>query len=294
MQNSKNQRDLRRYLQGNWKIRNFGAMKLIADAGSTKTDWAIIDSVNDVRRFETPGVNALMLSLDDLRAFFANALNGIPAPSLIHYYGAGCASGDICQKVGEALPFSCPKAIDSDLLGAARAALGHEAGVVAILGTGSNCGLYDGREIVGNMPPLGYILGDEGSGTAIGKALLRRIYRSGQEEVRQKFESWLGMDYSEVLDYVYRQPRANTFLASIVPYVKEASMENVAEAEFAEFFAEVRRCFHDSDNRIAIVGGLASAFEEQVRSAAASENLEVTKILSQPIEGLIKFHYYEK
>ncbi len=262
-------------------------MKLIADAGSSKVEWALIDADGVSERFETEGVNALMSNVKDMHRLFADALANHAADE-IFFYGAGCLSPEVCAKVENALPAAGVKFVGSDLLGAARALFGHNAGLAAIMGTGSNCGLYNGERIVDNMSPLGYVLGDEGSGASIGCALLREIYR-GDKSLRREFEQWLGMDYGEVLDAVYRKPRANAFLASLVPFIRDHRLEHIAAEAFARFFAATGSYF-PSERRIAFVGGIAAAFEPELRKSARDYGFEITGIQKRPLAGLIKFH----
>lgn len=262
-------------------------MKLIADAGSSKVEWALIDVDGVSEQFETEGVNALMTNAEDLRCLFADALANRSADE-IFFYGAGCLNPEVCAKVEDALPAAGVKFVGSDLLGAARALFGHNAGLAAILGTGSNCGLYNGERIVDNMPPLGYVLGDEGSGAAIGRALLREIYR-GDKLLRREFEQWLGMGYGEVLDAVYRKPRANAFLASLVPFTRDHGLEHIAAEAFARFFAAISSYF-PTERRIAFVGGIAAAFAAELRESARDYGFEITGIHKRPLAGLIKFH----
>lgn len=262
-------------------------MKLIADAGSSKVEWALIDADGVSEQFETEGVNALMTNAEDLRRVFADVMANRHVDE-VFFYGAGCLSPEICAKVEGALPAACAKFVGSDLLGAARALFGHDAGLAAIMGTGSNCGLYDGERIVDNMPPLGYVLGDEGSGAAIGRALLLNIYR-GDKLLRREFEQWSGMSYGEVLDAVYHKPRANAFLASLVPFIRLHGLEHIATEAFDRFFAAIGSYF-PSERRIAFVGGIAAAFESELRESAAARGFEITGIYGRPLAGLIKYH----
>lgn len=268
-------------------------MKLIADAGSSKVEWALIDPCGATRCFESPGVNALMLSADELRHAFSEALPAGIDPEEIHFYGAGCVSGEVCDKVRLALPAARRCEVHSDLLGAARSMLGRSAGLAAILGTGSNCGHYDGERITSNMPPLGYVLGDEGSGTSLGKALLRHIYRSGEEGrgLREEFERWLGMGYAEVLERIYRRPGANAFLASLVPFVRSHGPESICREAFGAFFGALRQ-FYPAERYIVATGGVAAAFEAELRASAALHQFELTEIHQRPMKGLIKYHSY--
>lgn len=265
-------------------------MKVIADAGSTKIEWCILDEQGATTTFETVGVNAVMLDREELCARFGEALRGI-SPTAIHYYGAGCATDDVCRKVADALPGNCPKEVASDMLGAARALLGRNTGIAAILGTGSNSALYNGHTLASNMPPLGYILGDEGSGAAIGRRLLREVYRTGL--LCAELETGLNMSYGDVLQRVYRQPQANVFLASLVPFVVEhrAETANVVNAEFNELFAALSRYY--SERTISFTGGVAAALQPELQAAAERAGFTIANIQSRPMQGLIEYHSHE-
>ena len=260
-------------------------MKLIVDAGSSKVHWCALGSDGQPREWVTDGVNALHSSADELCESLSRH---VPEEAdEVHYYGAGCVSLEVCDKVRQAL--GRPDAeVASDLLAAARSLLGDQPGVACILGTGSNSGLYDGREITANVAPLGYILGDEGSGASLGRSLLRAVYR-GRVDLRRELEQWLGMDYTAILHRVYAQPRANAFLASLVPFMLEhkATLSGVITEEFQRFFREVAGSYGCSD--VALTGGVASAFEPEIRQAAPPE-LNITKIERRPMSGLITYH----
>lgn len=266
-------------------------MKLIADAGSTKVEWVVLASNGTVQAtMETRGVNALMLTPDELRSEFTG-LQNLADFSRIYYYGAGCVSEAVCAKVSAALPRCGHVEVHSDLLGAARALYDTESGLAAIVGTGSNTGLYDGERIVANMPPLGYVLGDEGGGASMGRQLLRAVYRSGL--LRQEFEQWLGLDYAAVLNRVYAQPGANRFLASLVPFVaaNRKVLSDVIQATFAPMMEQLRRYYGpEASSRLRLVGGVAAEFALELRGIACRFGIEITRTLKRPMEGLIEYH----
>lgn len=267
-------------------------MKLVVDAGSTKIEWAVLQSDGSTHTFESPGVNALMLSEEQLCDTFGEALHNIYNKNItaIYYYGAGCATAETCNKVLRALPQVPVIEVHSDLLGAARALFGSNPGLAGIIGTGSNTGLYDGTSIKANMSPLGYILGDEGSGTAMGRELLRKVYRYGF--MRQEFETWLGGDYNDVLQRIYRQPGANAFLASLTRFVTEhrTKCNAVITDTFNPLFTRLREFYGPQVKDVAFVGGLAHAFDKEITDTAQSFGFNVTKILNRPMTGLVEYH----
>lgn len=267
-------------------------MKIIADAGSTKVQWAAIEDGGAVRVFETPGINALMLSEQELRNAFAEAL-GTLQPDEIYYYGAGCVGSDVCSKVASALPAGSYVEVASDMLGAARALFGSKPGLALILGTGSNSALYNGRELTSNMPPLGFILGDEGSGASFGKRLLRLVYRTGK--FRPELEKYLGMSYAEILERVYRRPGANAFLASMMPFILDHTehLSDLISEELDSLFAAMSN-YYKLTQRLSVVGGVAKALAPQLIAAAALRGFTIEQIQERPIAGLISYHNHDR
>lgn len=296
-------------------------MKLIADSGSTKTDWSLVNERGQVvATCKSQGLNPYHLSdteiLHVLREEVKKSLL-IQQPVSIFFYGSGVTEA-MAPKMERLLTevFGGADAhAASDMLGAARALLGHEAGIAVILGTGSNSCLYDGEYIVKGVPPLGYILGDEGSGTAIGKAFFRLIYRNPKvASLREKFEAWSGMDYAAVIDRIYRQPLANTYLASVSTFVgeqlaelKKKSQENSLDfLLLSDMVKEVYREFCRSilayyvslsdaasssePKTVGLVGSIAYYFQDYIASALREHGFVTEKILRSPMEGLVKYH----
>lgn len=268
-------------------------MILIADAGGTKIEWAFINDNGAVNIVETPGISPIAQSVDEMRSVVEQAIKPATAPTIseIYYYGTGCISPEVCAKIKAALP-SAPKVeVHTDLLGAARALYGDEPGIVGILGTGSNTGLYDGVGFASNMPPMGYIIGDEGSGTYLGKALLRAVYRSyGRPYLREEFEAWLGLSYQQIIKKVYSEPRANAFLASLVPFM--AKNHRDFRDELIQAFVELKMAMlrYYGEGEVRFVGGVASAFEHYLQNIFDSPGFNLTKIERRPMPGLIQYH----
>lgn len=295
-------------------------MILIADSGGSKTDWALISLPTDnskcVLKVRTQGLNPFHQSKDvilkaleeelmpalykaaEQSGTFSKEYDIAEKVTQIAFYGAGCTKA-LSPIVGEALAIAFPSAsikVESDLLGAAHAVCGHEEGIACILGTGANSCLYDGEQIVANIPPLGYILGDEGSGAVLGKMLLNGIFKGDlPTEIRDLYLEWSGLTYSEIIDKVYRQPLANRFLASSSKFIKDnlqyAELEGLVRYNFDTFFKKnILKYTMSSIRVISAVGGIASAFEEQLRASADSFGYQVGKVLSSPIDGLIEYY----
>jgi N-acetylglucosamine kinase-like BadF-type ATPase len=270
-------------------------MKLIADAGSTKIDWCIIAPDGSLKQYASEGVNALMMSQDEMAGAFPAAPAAVDE---IHYYGAGCISAEVAAKVERALrcavgcAASAAVEVASDMLGAARATAGTRQAIVAILGTGSNTCLYDGRAIVDNVPPMGYIIGDYGSGAAMGKELLAAAYKGLlPTRIRTELEQWLQMDYAAIVSRVYTQSAANRFLASLVPFVaerREALHGLIVQCLRRLFEADLSR--YPASVELHCVGGVAAAFADELRQVAAEASRPVASIVHHPMKGLINYH----
>lgn len=276
---------------------------LIADAGSTKVDWVVVASDGTVEaRTSTHGLNALLAEPADISRLFAKAkahLNQDEGFSEIHYYGAGCATPAICDKIRVALESTWQAgriSVESDLLGAARSLLGRQPGIACILGTGSNSCLYDGEKIVNNVPSLGFILGDEGSGAALGKRLVADAFKGQLPElVRDHFLNLYELTLEEILDYTYRRPAANRFLASLVPFLKEhlwnPYVYSLVREEFSSFLRRNVAMYSGSHSLpLSFTGSIAWHFADILREAAENQGFKIGKIEKSPMEGLICFH----
>lgn len=271
---------------------------LIADSGSTKTDWALVEG-GGVRRAVTAGLNPVHLGTGEieavLRAEFSLPQGGLAA---VFFYGAGCLPA-FCGAMEEVLRrvFGAERThVASDLSGAARALLGRRPGVACILGTGSNSALWDGERITANVPPLGYILGDEGSGADLGKRLvaarLKGLLPAG---VAEAFDRRYPMAAAEIIEAVYRRPGAGRFLAGFAPFLSEhldlPAARALVEAAFTDFVE--RNLLQYTDLRrlpIAFTGSVAEAFEEPLRAVLGRHGLTADRIERAPIDGLVAYH----
>lgn len=276
--------------------------KLIADSGSTKTRWAYMMPGNGPEIFVTSGINPVTMRHGEI----ADLLERDVAPNIanrsideIFFYGAGCGSEKICSEMTEMLASvtGCQEIkVESDLLGAARALCGHTQGIACILGTGSNSCLFDGKKIVEHVSPLGFILGDEGSGAVIGRTLLGNILkRQLPEKINEAFSNAYGLSAIEVIDRVYRQPMPNKFLASLMPFVAShiahPAIEEMVVEQFRQFFKRNVMNYTDVKNRpIHFTGSVAHIFSAQLRNAAQSMSLNIASITADPLPQLLKYH----
>lgn len=276
-------------------------MILIADSGSTKTEWVLCKDGDITGRVRTQGLNPTIQSTDDilnvLKTELVDAMD-TTAPDHIYFYGAGCAYDNANNRMQRALEtvFTGKKIeINSDLLAAARALCGHEEGIACILGTGSNSCLYNGKEIVDNTPSLGYILGDEGSGAHLGRQLVSDcIKKQLPKELREKFMQQYNLDVASILERVYHTPLPNRWLASLTPFIyenrKNAEIHSMLKNCFTQFFKRNTMVYRHSWLPIHIIGGVGVNFAEEIKETAESLGLSIGNIVESPVEGLVKYH----
>jgi glucosamine kinase len=278
-------------------------MLLIADSGSTKTSWRLADENKKIYHFLTDGLNPYFKSqgeiVEELKSALIPLFPNDVRVTQIYFYGAGCSSSSKCELVNEALIQCFPGAkamISHDILGAARAACANSEGIVCILGTGSNSCLYDGQKIVSIIGGLGYILGDEGSGSHLGKNLMEAfLNRELPEELAKAFTEKYHLTKEEIEKRVYEKPEANRFLASFSRFIGE-------HKEHPYFAAMIEQCFDvflekhvcrypDYEyKQVHFIGSIAYNYTDFLRKSAQKKNVSIGKILPYPIEELTLFH----
>lgn len=271
-------------------------MKAIADSGSTKCEWIFGDG-DRILRLRTAGINAVQQSPDAIRAVLAELppLDGVEE---LRFYGAGCgdsfpeASAVLRRELAARFGPGAAIGLGSDLLGAARALFGRGEGIACILGTGSNSCHCRGGEIVAHVPPLGYVLGDEGSGAVLGRNLVNGIFK-GTIPLREEFLRTFALTYAGLIRRVYREPAANRFLASFAPFIRAhldcAPVREMVVRSFGEFAAR-NLSGYPAGQPVAFVGGVAAHFEEPLREAMAAAGREVVRIVCSPAEEIWKYH----
>jgi N-acetylglucosamine kinase-like BadF-type ATPase len=278
-------------------------MILIADGGSTQCSWCLLGGPTPVQ-FSTEGYNPYFW---DTPAIAASLARGVPGPvreaaiGAIHYYGSGVLSPAKAEIVAGALRQVFPQvpqvAVAEDLLAAARALLGRQAGFAAILGTGTNSCLYDGQRITQVVESLGYSLGDEGSGTSIGRLLLRDYLRGRfPAGLAQEFKATYQLgEVSEVLDRLYNQPLPNRFLAGFARFAgahyAEPYCQEVVARAFGAFFEQIVTQYSDYQRYpFNCVGSVGYHFREALAVAATRHGMVVGQILETPIAALARYH----
>ena len=277
-------------------------MIAIADSGSSKIDWAVMDGRRIAARFTTIGVNPAVMPAEVLRRALSEARPHFEAAGTVRklwFYGAGCLpelEESTAALLCHTLPMVKEAEVASDLLGAARGLLGCEPGIACILGTGSNSCLYNGSVIADNVSPLGFILGDEASGAALGKRFVADLFkRRLPDRVCRDFSERYGLDRAEVIRRVYRQAAPNRFLASFAPFIKE----HIGVAEVRQPVVEAMRSFISRNVSnyagfghlpLRFCGSIAVNFADCLREAAAAEGCAIDRIEQSPLDGLLHYH----
>lgn len=278
-------------------------MILIADCGSTKIDWCLIENGKVAKQVFTSGINALLMSEEQIRQTIADELvpeiKGYEIGS-VYYYGAGCLFDDICANVRRAIAANIPSAktieVDTDLLAAARALCGKNPGIACIMGTGSNSCYYDGVRIVDNVSPLGYILGDEGSGAVLGKLLVGDVLKNQlPAALCEKFLKKYDLDRQKIIESVYKKPAANRFLASLSPFlienIEEPAVHRLVLNAFKAFFVRNIENYEGYKTMpVSFVGSVAYYYRDVLEEAASSLGIKVGTVIKSPMEGLVKYH----
>lgn len=276
-------------------------MTIIADCGSTKTTWSLVDSHSKV---VTEGLNphfttdeAFLAACSAVRQYYSSQH---PTFSALHFYGAGCGNETQRQRVKCLLQkgFETDNVeVATDMLGACRALCGHKAGIVGILGTGSNACYYDGERITIQPFSTGYILGDHGSANHLGRMLLQGyLSETMPDNLRIKFHDTYPLSSEDFINVVYHQPNPNRFLASLAPFATKNKhysycyhliMNSLNEwyRYQVEGLVEATQC-----HELYLTGGFAASLKGTLKAFADNNNLIVCAVASDPMPGLIRYH----
>jgi len=274
-------------------------MKLIADSGSTKTEWCLIDDDGNADRIIASGINPFYQTTQDILQSLQNEFKPINGTiQEIFFYGAGCANAEKNKIVGDALVqfFGCKQVcIESDLMGAAHALCQSDAGIACILGTGSNSCHYDGHTIVKNVSPLGFILGDEGSGAVMGKRLIADILKQQLSDTTiQLFFNTYHTTPAEILDKVYKQAFPNRYLAQYTKFLSQnihiGELEKLVLNCLDEFVGRNLLQYNTDDLMVFFTGSIAHYFRAQLEKVMEKNGLKIGAINQAPMEGLIEYH----
>ena len=258
---------------------------------NTKTHWAVVEEGGKTTMKETLGINPIHMSVDEIKDVIPEHLAPRISHLAIRFFGAGCVT-PFSEKVEKALKDIYPDAdifVGSDMLGAARALFGNDEGIACILGTGSNSCLYDGKEIVKNVPPLGYILGDEGSGAVLGKFFFNALFKGFlPKEMLEEYLEKEQLTYAEIIERVYRKPLANRFLAStshfIASHLDSEPLRELVKENFRGFFRRNVMQYGRPDLEVGIVGSIAHVYRKELTEVAREENIKLNRIVQSPID----------
>ena len=278
-------------------------MILIADSGSTKTDWCVVENGVLVQQIFTKGTNPFFQSEEEISNEIATAL----LPELktdefdaVYFYGAGCGFPDkieiVHRAISKQLKVKGNVEVATDMLAAARGLCGREAGIACIMGTGSNSCYYDGEKIVANVSPLGFILGDEGSGACLGKLMVGDLLKNQMTpELKEKFLKQFNLTPADIIDRVYRKPFPNRFLASLSPFlsqnINEPCVHELVLNSFKAFFKRNIMQYENYQNlKVNLIGSVAFYYKEVLAEAAEAMGIQLGTIIQSPMEGLIKYH----
>ena len=277
-------------------------MKLIIDCGSTKADWVIINDKNIVVSFQTEGFNP---NYTDKKYISSIILDNIIYHPYIHeitdvfFYGSGCGKEDNCALIKDILSsvfVNAEISVTHDMLAACHALLGNRNGIACILGTGSNSCLYDGKEIIGKSISLGYVLGDEGSANHIGKKLIHDyFYKIMPDDLMVEFESEYDINISDFIENIYHKNQVSRYLAEFTKFAyanKEhdyiKSLCSLCFDEFIEYF--ILKFKPSLNTEIGFVGSIAYYFQDILSERLEDKGLKISKIVKNPIEGLIDYY----
>lgn len=279
-------------------------MRLIIDCGSTKADWVLLDNSKVLKRFKTEGFNPNYISEDSILNIINNESSykeHIRSISEIFFYGSGCGNTDNCNKVEEIIKsifINAKIEVTHDMMAACRAILGKNKGVACILGTGSNSCCYDGESITDQAVSLGYILGDDGSGSYIGKHILRDyFYKNMPDVLSQRFKNDYDITISEVIKNIYHESQVSKYLASFSKFAylnkEDKYIKDLCSKCFDEFIDNfILRYEYAKENEIGFVGSIAYYFQDIIKQRLENKNLKLGKVVKEPIDGLIGFHAY--
>jgi N-acetylglucosamine kinase-like BadF-type ATPase len=277
------------------------SVTLIADSGATKCEWCLLDNGKKKKIIST-GISPYFLNAAQIEQLLIKQL----VPKLkeaiineVHFYGTGLSNQNnvlILKSVLKKIFKKAKISIETDLTAAARALCGKEKGMACILGTGSNSCFYNGRKMIKNSPGIGFILGDEGSGSYLGKKVIQYyLYQTFDEELMSSFEKRFLTSPMEILENVYKKPMANRYLASFAIFLAENRghymIENIIEDGLNDFFfTHIYKYKESWTHPINFIGSIAYGFKDVLQELCNTYELELGKVMKAPMKGLIEYH----
>lgn len=278
-------------------------MYLFADSGSTKTNWIITNENGDtINSFQTIGLNPYFVTRERIVQVISEHYPTEPDPliiSKVFFYGSGCGSEDNHEHLRAALEdyfFNAKIHVFSDMLGTARSLFKNSTGIAAIIGTGTNSCIYNGKSISHNAISLGYILGDEGSGAYIGK-LFAKMYleKKFDSDLSQKILNETGATHSSILTSVYKNPHPNRYLAGFCIFIKNNienhQLQEIIKVSFDKFFEKYIKIYPDYNTyTLGFSGSIAINFKDFINEIAAKNGIKDIVYVQNPLDGLIEYH----
>lgn len=273
---------------------------LIADSGATKTDWSLLENGSMLLRFNTKGISPIFQTQEEIseeiKKYVYPQLQE-EMPYAIFFYGSGCIPQKI-ESVKSAIQSSFTTSkieVHSDLIAAAHAMCGNEAGIACILGTGSNSCQWDGTEITKQISPLGFILGDEGSGASMGKLLVADVLKNQFPiELKEKFMNEYNLTPAIIIENVYRKPFPSRFLSSITPFllqnIENDAIRDIVKKSFTDFFQRNVMQYDYKNHKVNFVGSIAHYYAATLKEVALENEITIGKIEQSPMEGLIEYY----
>ena len=276
-------------------------MKILVDSGATKANWVAVSGGKTLHQLQTQGISPYFLTDEGIVDVLREVRRSIPEPvTELYFYSTGCKAEDQRRRMNQLLRLMFQEAtqvqVETDMLAAARAMSQREAGIVCILGTGSNACRYDGSQIVETAGGLGFILGDEGSGAGIGKELIRSfLNREMPENLREDLNNHYHLTRDNILQSVYQLPYPNRFLSTFAPFAfehrEEPSIRELLNRQFSLFFQRSVRLLEGSQQLpIHFVGSVAEYFKEEIARNAVPFGLQLANFQQDPMQGLIQYH----
>ena len=277
-------------------------MILIAESGSTKTDWVLVNDQNEITMFKSMGFNPFFHSSEFIaekikeNVEFYNASKNVER---LYFYGAGCSSNEMNQIVKSGLSLVFPNSlitVDHDLLACALSTYKGEPAISCILGTGSNSCYYDGQTLREEVPAIAYVLGDEGSGSYYGKKLLRDyLYKQLPSSIKEDFEDQFGSSKSDIFENVYLKPHANVYLASFMKFLNRhyhhKYVIDMIQNGMNEFI-KIHVCCYPEHKTVKthFIGSISKIFEKELKSAAENNGVILGDIIQKPVDNLVNYH----
>lgn len=277
-------------------------MKIIAECGATKSDWRLVCDGAGIKQVLVSGINGATMNWDAVKAIVNEALEQLcdvyDAIESLHIYVAGVVTEEVEANFKNLFATRYPSAeveIQTDLVAAVRAACGHAPGIAAILGTGSNSCQWDGEKIVRKVATGGFILGDEGGATTLGKLFIADFIKGlVPAEIAEDFSSRYPSDYATIVANVYRSQSPSAYLGSFAPFIMEyyhhPYIKELVDGNFRSFIRRSLKQYDTEGCPVGVVGGFAYALKDIFMRIASEEGITVSRIIKAPIEGLIEYH----